>query len=149
MSESIIPPTEKRSLRYDLKATEVHDLSLQLANKTKERLAMEEEKKSVTSQYKAKLDEITATCNKLSNQVVDGYEFREVDCAIEYHKPVAGKKILTRSDTQVQIIETMTTWEHNLFNQQSDVSDSDMITEEKEKLRGRKKDRKNSPFKED
>jgi hypothetical protein len=115
MSEKI--KTEKRTLRYDFTAVETHDLSLSLANKTKEKVALEEEKKSVMSQYKAKLDEVTAHCNKLSNQVSDGFEYREVDCEIEYHSPENGKKTVTRLDTKNATVEKMETWEYNLFNQ--------------------------------
>ncbi len=111
--------TIKRSLRYDFTASEVHDLSLQLANKTKEFAALTEEKKSVVSQYSARLNEIKATTNKLSNQVADGWEFRETDCTVEYNKPEPGKKTIIRKDlNKVTAIETMTAYDHNLFTQE-------------------------------
>lgn len=78
---------------------------------------MEEEKKSVTSQYKAKLDEINATCNKLSNLVADGFEFRDISCRIEFNKPSQGRKTYIRLDTnKVALIEPMTSDDFNLFN---------------------------------
>lgn len=141
MSEKI--KTEKRTLRYDFTAVETHDLSLSLANKTKEKVALEEEKKSVMSQYKAKLDEITAQCNKLSNQVSDGFEYREVDCEVAYHTPEDGKKTITRLDTKKVTIEKMESWEYNLFNQPGLDADADFD----ELAAGAKKPVKKKPVK--
>jgi hypothetical protein len=113
--------TIKRSLRYDFTAVEIHDLSLELAKKTKELSALTEEKKTVVSQYGARLNEVKATTNKLSNQVSDGWEFRDIECTVEYHKPQQGKKTIIRKDTdKVAMIETMSEYDHNLFNQPQD-----------------------------
>lgn len=123
MTEEIIPKAEKRSLRYDFTASEIHDLSLQLAGKTKEYQSLTEEKKTVTSQYSARLNEIKATCNKLSNQVSDGFEYRDIECEIQYHKPQQGKKTIIRKDTgKTTAVETMTDYDWNLFNQPEDES---------------------------
>lgn len=113
--------TIKRSLRYDFTAVEIHDLSLELAKKTKELSALTEEKKTVVSQYGARLNEVKATTNKLSNQVADGFEFRDIECVIEYHKPQQGKKTIIRKDTnKVAMIETMSEYDYNLFTQAQD-----------------------------
>lgn len=110
--------TIKRSLRYDFTAVEIHDLSLELAKKTKELSALTEEKKTVTSQYSARLNEVKATTNKLSNQVADGWQYREIDCEVIYNKPQHGKKTIIRKDTdKVAMIETMSEYDYNLFTQ--------------------------------
>ena len=113
--ESVIPKTERRSLRYDFTAPEIYELSMRLANKTKEIVGKEAEKKSAMSQFGATINELKATVQKLSNQVSEGYEFREVECDIEYNKPEQGKKTLTRRDNKQQIVEKMEGWEWNLF----------------------------------
>lgn len=64
----IIPEKVKRSIRYDLNAKEVHEYSLQLATQNKNLVSIEEEKKTVVSQYKAKENEAQALINKLSAQ---------------------------------------------------------------------------------
>lgn len=138
MPEEIIPQTTQRQLRYDFTAVETHDMALKLANKKRELAAVEEEKKSVTSQYAARVNEVKATCNKLSNQVSDGYEIRDVKCMIDYHKPEQGMKTLTREDNNQTIVEKMDNYEWNLFNQ-PDIEDSDLIDEVKTNLRGKKK----------
>lgn len=135
----LIPKTEKRSLRYDFSAVEIHDLSLNLAAKTKELAAVEEEKKSVSSQYTARLNEAKATCNKLSNQVTDGYEIRDIECEIGYHKPAQGMKTLTRRDNGKSFEEKMSDWEFNLFNQPDDIDYLEEDTEIKEPKKAKKK----------
>lgn len=113
----IQPAPVRRSLKYDFTATEIHTLSMQLATSTKSRQAMEEEKKAVVSQFKAKLDEVNATCNKLSNLVADGFEYQDINCRIEFHKPSQGRKTYVRLDTdKIALIEPMTSDDFNLFN---------------------------------
>lgn len=110
--------TVKRSVRYDFTASEIHDLSMDLANKTKELAAITDEKKSATSQFTARINEVKASTNKLSNLVTDGFEFRDVDCEVQYHKPEQGKKTFIRLDTnKVVAVETMSEFDYTLFNQ--------------------------------
>jgi hypothetical protein len=117
--------TEKRTLRYDFTAPEVHDLSVQLANETKKVGALTEEKKSVVSQWTAKINEAKAACNSLSFKVADGYEHREVECEVLLNTPKNGKKTIIRKDSNKRVgVEDMTTFdwakineENNLFNQ--------------------------------
>ncbi len=140
MSEDVLPKTERRALRYDFNAKETHDLSMQLANETKKLNAIEEEKSSIASQYGAKVKESKATCNKLSNMVADGYEIRDIECEVEYHKPQQGKKTIIRKDTnKVTAVEAMTDWEWNLFNQPQDEDQEPVNEQSKKKKAGRKK----------
>jgi hypothetical protein len=113
----VLKNSEERYLRYDFTAVETHELSLKLANKTQERSGIEQEKKSVTSQYKSQLDAVVAEVSSLSNKVANGYEMRKVECEVKYHLPEQGKKTITRKDTGEKIIEKMTSEEWNLWNQ--------------------------------
>ncbi len=115
-------PKERRHIRYDFTAVETHELSLQLAHKTKEYASVSDDKKSVVSQYAARLNEIDATLNKLSNQISDGYEMRETEFVIKYHFPTNGQKTLTPVDGGTDIIEKMVQIDFNLFTQESDVT---------------------------
>lgn len=135
----LLPRTEKRTLRYDFTAVEIHDLSLQLANKNKEVKSLIQKKKSVTSQCTAEINAAEAACGVLSNQVSDGYEHREIDCEVIFNQPTQGKKTIIRKDSNLLVgIESMTTidWdkineENNLFNQNSDAVQAieDLINE--------------------
>lgn len=124
MSDSVIPKSERRSLRCDFSAVEIQEMSFRLANKIKELASQQEEKKSQQKQADAKINITQAEITKLSNFVSDGYEFREVECPIAYNTPEPGKKTLTRSDNQQPIVERMEQWEHNLFTQ---VTDDDFL----------------------
>jgi hypothetical protein len=135
--EALIPKTEKRSLRYDFTITEIQKHAMSLAMKNKELVSIEEEKKAVTSQFSAKVNETKATINKLSGYVSDGFEFRDVECEIQYHKPSQGKKTIIRLDTnKTTAVESMSDYEFNLFNQPEDNETSDLLEAEREKLRG-------------
>jgi hypothetical protein len=52
--------------------------------------------------------------------VASGYEIREVECEVKYHKPEQGKKTIIRKDNNSKIIEKMTSEEWNLFNQEQE-----------------------------
>lgn len=118
MDSEILPKSERRSLRHDFTAVETVELSHQLAQKTKDLNALEEEKKSVTAQYGARVKEVKASCNKLSNQVADGFEIRDVDCDIAWHVPTQGWKTLAPRNGAAAIVEKMTQEEYTLFNQE-------------------------------
>jgi len=112
--------TEKRTLRYDFTAPEIHDLSVQLANETKKVGSLTEEKKSVTSQWTAKINEAKALCNTLSFKVADGYEHREVDCEVIYNQPANGKKTIIRKDSNNLVaVEQMTTFDWDKINEEN------------------------------
>jgi pyruvate/2-oxoacid:ferredoxin oxidoreductase beta subunit len=116
--ENILPKTDKRHLRYDFTAVEVHDLSVEMANKTLEIRSVEEEKKSVTSSYASRLNILKESVNSLANKVASGYEIREFEFDLEFHKPTQGFKTLTPKDDKAKpIIEKMTNQDYNLWNQ--------------------------------
>jgi hypothetical protein len=118
--ESILPKIEKRYLRYDFSAIEVHDLSVEMANKTQQIQNTEQEKKSATSQFTSKLNTLKESVNSIANKVASGYEIREVECDIQYHIPTQGFKTLTRKDDGQKIVEKMNSEDYNLWNQYND-----------------------------
>jgi hypothetical protein len=136
--QSVLPQTDKRSLRVDLSASEIHTYSLQLANENRAVNSIEDEKKTVTSQYTARLNEKKASIKRLSAVVSDGFEMREIECEIQYNKPESGKKTIIRKDLdKVHAVERMEEWEWNLFTQPPEDEDtSDLLEAEREKLRG-------------
>jgi hypothetical protein len=109
---------ERRSLRYDFTAIEIHDKAQQLAKKNKEVQHLEDEKKSVTSQLQARINSAKSDVNVLAGQVADGWEYRNVDCDVLYHTPVQGKKTIVRTDNNLRVgEEPMAQHEWDLFNQ--------------------------------
>ena len=132
--ENILPKVEKRYLRYDFSAVEIHELSLEMANKTQQIQEVEQEKKSVTSSYTSRLNILKESVNSAANKVASGYEIREVECDIEYHKPTQGFKTLTRKDTGVKIEEKMNAQDYNLWNQYNDNPVNDIAKDFKESM---------------
>ncbi len=116
----VLKNVEERYLRYDFTAVEIHDLSMKLANKIQDKSNIEDEKKSIVSQYKSQIDAIDAELSSVSSKVANGYEMRKVECQIDYHKPEQGKKTIIRKDTNEKSIEKMTSEEWNLWNQEDD-----------------------------
>lgn len=109
---------ENRLLRYDFTPDELHELSVELANKTKELDSMTEEKKSVNKKFTNQINGIKGALSELSNQVSDGYEFRQTQCEVQFHTPEQGKKTYIRKDrNEIVIVEAMTDEDWNLFNQ--------------------------------
>lgn len=122
MEKLIIPISEKRTLRYDFTAVEIHDLSMQLAGKTKEVAALVKKKKSVTSQCTAEINAAESACNVLSNQVADGYEHREIECEVILNQPTNGKKTIIRKDNNMLVgVEAMTTKDWDLINEENNL----------------------------
>jgi hypothetical protein len=112
-----MPDAVIKSLRYDFTESEIHDLSMELANKTKAYRKVADEKKEANVKFNASLKGIKADCDLLSNQVSDGYEYRDISCEVEYHKPSQGQMTVTRTDTGEVFIQQMTEEDWNLFNQ--------------------------------
>ena len=127
--------TEKRTLRYDFTAVEVHDLSMALAGKNKEIVTLKKQKSSAVSQYTAKINEAEASCNDLSNKVSDGYEHREVDCEVIFNQPDNGKKTIIRKDSNTLVgVESMTQHDWNKINEENTLFGKDADKEGDENL---------------
>ena len=113
---------EKKTLRYDFTASEIHDLSIQLAQKNKDAVNLENEQKAVASQYGSKLKVLKSEIGKLSNQVADGWELKEIECEVLYHVPKKGMKTYVRKDNGQRFEERMDSYEWNLFTQEANES---------------------------
>lgn len=69
--------------KYFFTEEEKKTLSNQLANKQIDMRILEDEKKSVMSQYKDRIDRIKWDIARYSRNIVDGYEIRDFDCVVE------------------------------------------------------------------
>lgn len=109
--------TVQRNLEYYFTDDEKMAMSQQLAVETQNKRRLEDQKKAVTSQYGSQINEKAESINTLSDKIAAGYEYRNIECTVEWHTPTKNKKFLTRSDTGETFIENMTEYDHNLFNQ--------------------------------
>lgn len=78
------PKEEERTYlktgKYIFKDSEKMELSRDLANKQIDKRLVEDEKKSAMSQYKDRLDRFDSDINRLSRNIINGYELREFEC---------------------------------------------------------------------
>lgn len=109
--------TISRSLEYRFTDEEKLEMSQVLAVETQNKRKLEDSKKAVMSQYGSQINEKAEAINTLSDKIASGYEYRNIDCFVEWHTPSKNKKTLTRSDTGESWVDNMTEYDHNLFNQ--------------------------------
>lgn len=109
--------TVQRNLEYYFTDDEKMAMSQQLAVETQNKRRLEDQKKAVTSQYGSQINEKAEAINTLSDKIASGYEYRNIECTVQWHTPAKNKKLLTRSDTGETFIENMTEYDHNIFNQ--------------------------------
>lgn len=108
---------QTRTLKYTYSQEETLGLSVDLANANNALVALENEKKTFTSQIGAQINEQKERISGLSQKVALGYEFREVECRVDFQTPDPGHKTVTRMDTGECWVETMLSSDYNLFNQ--------------------------------
>ncbi len=85
-------------LKYKFAEAELREISKEMAQNVGELNQMEDDKKAVTSDFKAKIDGIQATINNCANKITSGFEMRRQEC--EIRPDYEGKVWLTiRLDT--------------------------------------------------
>ncbi len=95
------PPIHKEDkwLRCDFTEPEMLDMGKRLARANERLDALAREKEEVVSAIKARASKIESEVSDLSQNLNKGYEYRDIECTVEYHKPENGKKTVTRLDT--------------------------------------------------
>ncbi len=90
--------TEKRQFVVDLNEKEIATYSNELARVTSEQERLEDEKKSVTSGYKDKIDRLFLDMRTLARKISTKQEMRDIDCEwnFNYRQAMAD---LIRTDT--------------------------------------------------
>lgn len=75
--------TTRANGRYIFSEKEKKEIALKLANRQMDKGIVEDEKKSVMSQYKDRIDRIVMDINKMSRCLIDGYENRDFECHVD------------------------------------------------------------------
>ena len=88
-----------RSLKCILTREELLAKGKQAAEKVIELGALEQDKKRITDEFKAKISGVEADLGILSNAVNTGTEFRSVECLEYLGDPSPEKKRIVRQDT--------------------------------------------------
>lgn len=96
----------EQQLRHTFNDKETLELARKLAEGNRDLAQAEDEKKSVTSQLKAKADAIQARVTEVSGKINCGFEYRPTKVTVKYHLPAPGLKRLIREDTG-EIVEEL------------------------------------------
>jgi hypothetical protein len=75
---------ELHTIRYSFSPIELQQKSTQLAETCEQKARLTEEKRSVNSDYKAKIDAKDSHVSLLSSHITNGYEIKSVECEVEY-----------------------------------------------------------------
>lgn len=106
--------TEKAPVKYTFTKDERADIADEMAEAVSEAERLKDELKSVQADYKARIQVQEATARANSQRLKNGYEYREMDCPVEYsartrtatlYHPETGEVIRTRiiSDDELQL----------------------------------------------
>ena len=100
---------QKEYLKCEFTHDEIHQKGIELARISSERQTIENERKAVAADFKAKIDTKDAEIAILGSHINNGYEYRNVVCTAIFNQPNTGKKTIMRNDTQEVVrIEDMT-----------------------------------------
>jgi hypothetical protein len=98
----------RRSLPVRFTQDELRGKADELADKVARREGLEEEKKRVGADYKARIDATTSDINLLARHITERCEYQQVECQAWLDWPVHGKKTIFRVDTGEEVgVETM------------------------------------------
>jgi len=86
--------------KYEFTTEEKRDIAETLAIKTKDLEKAEDEKKSVMSAFKEKIDKISLDVKSSARKYTDGYEMRDIECVVE-RDFVSGEVRYIRTDNGV------------------------------------------------
>lgn len=96
---------QKEFLKYEFSHDEIHAKGIELARLSSESIAIENERKAVAAEFKAKIDTKEAEIGVLGNHINNGYEYRYIDCTVILNHPNTGKKTIVRNDTKEKVGE--------------------------------------------
>jgi hypothetical protein len=106
-----------KNLRYLFSDDEKLVLSMELAKINQEIERIDESKKVAMADFRNQLVAAGEKCSELAGKVTNGFEYRDIECQVEYHKPKRNQKTFTRLDTGEILIDLMTQEDLNLFTQ--------------------------------
>ena len=93
-------------LKYEFTEKELKDLARELARENTAMAESEEEKKSVVASFTERIADAKMKISKLSRYINNGYDYRNIECAVVMNSPRAGVKEVVRIDTG-EIVKTI------------------------------------------
>lgn len=122
----------RRTLKYEFSEEELLKLGNELSTKNQELRNIEDQKKSVVSEFGSRMTIAKEQISSLSDKVASGYEMRDIYCEVALHTPERNKKTFTRTDNGEEWVEPMNDTDHNLFTQWEERERERLETEQDE-----------------
>jgi len=124
--------------KYTFNNVELRDIAETLAIKIQDKEAIEEQKKSVMSSFKEKIESVTTEINAAARKYKDRYEMKDIECFVERdfvngevryvrtdNGEIAEKKKMTMADRQMHIDEAVTN--DFLLSGEGELSDDEQL----------------------
>lgn len=89
----------KELLRVEFSQDEIKDFGAALARASIEIQDLTNQKKAMSSEFKAKIDAKTAEIESISTKITTGHEYKMVECEEKHNDPNTGMKTIRRKDT--------------------------------------------------
>lgn len=115
----------KVNLDYHFTEPELVALGKELGESQLKLRQLDDDRKMVADEWKAKISSAEAHINSLSNKTSSGYEYRDIDCTITLDDPIPGDKTMRRNDTG----ETVKIMQMDESEKQPELPLSDVIEE--------------------
>lgn len=112
-TQQIEPKKISEYLKYEFTTEERLVLADELGRANRNLDALKLRKAEVTKRIGSEIAEAESTVNGLSNKVVDGYEYRNIDCEVRFDVPRRGMKTIVRLDTSEIVAEKRMSDEEN------------------------------------
>lgn len=97
--------TIKEHLKYCFTGEELIVLGKELGESQLALRQLDDDRKMVVDEWKAKISSMESHINSLSNKTSSGYEFRLIECSVTFDDPVPGKKTIRRLDAPILLPE--------------------------------------------
>lgn len=114
------PVTVDEYLRYEFTQDELRERAKSLAMNVQRQTQSQEEQKAAQAQFKERLERFSSEIGKLSRDINNGWEMRNILCAVQYNSPAQGTKSIIRHDTG-ELVREMPMSKHemqeNLFEE--------------------------------
>lgn len=109
--------TTRRSVKYTFTEIELLEMSAELAHRNQELRQLEDQKKSVVSDFGSRINVTKEVISQVSDKIASGYEMRDMEFVVSYHKPEKNMKTLFNEETGVEKVEKMALADFDLFSQ--------------------------------
>lgn len=113
-----------KKLKYTFDAEELQQMGQQLGQQTEELRATEDQKSETMADFNAIIKHLKATTLALSTKLNQGYEWRDVECVVEYDHAI-GRKIIRHPDTGEAIEELPLSQDEMQVNFTNEVPDGE------------------------